>query len=481
MNIKIVLFILGRLLIIEGIFMGISSLVSLFYNDSDFIYIISSSAITISIGLTTFLLVKKNIDKNLKKREGFLIVSLVWVLFSFFGALPYYLSGSILSYTDAFFETMSGFTTTGATILNDIESLSHGLLFWRSLTQWLGGMGIIVLSIAILPLLGVGGMQLFVAESPGPTLDKLHPRIQETAKRLWGLYIGFTIAEILLLSISEMSWFDAINHSFTTMASGGYSTKQASIAHWDSPYIHYVITLFMFIAGINFSLSYFAVNFKFKKVLKNEEFRLYIITILVASTIGTIILFINGDGLEYSFRESIFQVVSIITTTGYVTVDYLTWPPLLLMILFTLMFFGSSAGSTSGGIKLVRILIVFKNSAMELKRLIHPKAIIPIRLNKTPVEQQVVTNVLAFIALYIMTFVVGVLIMTAEGLDLESAMGAAIATLGNVGPGIGKVGPAETYAFISDFEKWVLSFLMLLGRLELFTVIVLFSPYFWKK
>jgi len=480
-NSRIIIRILGFLLILEGLCMSLSIPVSLLYNDNNIKYLIYSSLIAVVSGLIMWG-ITRNSSKEIGKKEGYLIVSLGWIIFSIFGALPFYISGAIPSYTDAFFETISGFTTTGASILNDIEAMPYSLLFWRSMTQWLGGMGIIVLSIAILPILGIGGMQLFVAEVPGLKPDKLHPKIKETAKRLWAIYIIFTLLEVILLMIGGMNLFDAVNHSFTTMATGGYSTKQASIAYWDSPYIHYVITLFMFIAGTNFTLSYFALHFKFKKVFQNEEFKYYLGFILGFTIVITYALYIfNSTGIEQSFRESLFQVVSLMTTTGFATANYYQWKTFIWVLLFIIMFFGGSAGSTGGGIKIVRILLVLKNGYLELKRLIHPNAIIPVRFNHQAVPSNIIANVLAFIMFYIVIFVIGTIIMTITGLDFESSMGSVAATLGNIGPGIGSVGPAENFYHISDFGKWFLSFLMLLGRLELFTVLVILSPSFWKK
>ncbi len=472
---------MGLLLLIEGFFLGISSLVSLYYGQYDLVALLVTTALCFSVGITLRLLTNKA-EKNIGKREGYIIVSLVWVVFSLFGALPFVISGAIPSYTDAFFETISGFTTTGASILNDIEAMPRGLLFWRSLTQWLGGMGIIVLSIAILPMFGIGGMQLFVAEVPGPTPDKLHPRIKETAKRLWGIYILFTLTEVILLKLGGMDWFDAVNHSFTTMATGGYSTKQASIAHFNSPFIHYVIIVFMFLAGTNFTLSYFALHFKFGKVFKNEEFRYYLGFIVLFTVAITFALwYFEGYNPEKSFRDSLFQVVSIITTTGYVTADYLQWMPFVIVMIFALMFFGGSAGSTGGSIKIVRITLLLKNSYQELKRIIHPNAIIPVRINGKSVSPQIISNILAFVVFYMLISIVSTIVISALGYDLETSLGAVAATLGNIGPGIGLVGPIENYAHIPVFGKWFLSFLMLIGRLELFTVLVLLSPAFWKK
>ena len=454
---------------------------SLYYHDPDLFPILISSGISILAGGLAWLIFLRA-PINFGKREGYIIVTCSWIIFSFFGSLPFVLSEEIPGFTDAFFETMSGFTTTGASILNDIESMSHGLLLWRSMTQWIGGMGIIVLSIAILPILGIGGMQLFVAEVPGPTPDKLHPRIKATATRLWGIYILFTGVETILLLFGDMNLFDAINHSFTTMATGGYSTKQASIAFYTSPYIQYVITFFMFLAGTNFTLSYFALHFRFRKVWKNEEFRFYVGLLLSITVIVSVVLYFTESlSVEGAFRNAVFQVVSIVTTTGFVTADYSGWVPFLWVIVLMLMFTGGSAGSTGGSIKMMRILLLLKNSWLELKRMIHPNAILPARFNHRAVSSQIVSNIMAFIIFYLLITVFGVIVISFLGYDLDSSIGAVAATLGNIGPGIGAVGPAENYFDIPAFGKWFLSFLMLMGRLELFTVIVIFSPSFWKK
>jgi trk system potassium uptake protein TrkH len=377
---------------------------------------------------------------------------------------------------------MSGFTTTGSSILNDIESLPHGILFWRSIIQWLGGMGIIGLSLAVLPFLGVGGMQLFAAEVPGPTPDKLHPKITSTAKRLWGIYFILTIIQAILLSAGGMELFDAVCHSFTTMATGGYSTKQASVGHWESPFIQYVFIVFMFLAGTNFTLTYFAIKLKPKKVWQNEEFRYYLgFVILFTLIITGGLLHKHGMAVEPAIRSAMFQVVSIITTTGYATADYLMWYPLLSILIFVLMFFGGSAGSTGGGIKIVRIVMLIKNSSYELKRLIHPNAIIPARYNSRVVSPEIITNVLAFFVFYIISIILSIIFMSALGLDFETSVGSVVTCIGNIGPGIGDVGPASTFSEIPSLGKWYLSFLMLLGRLELFTIIVLFSAAFWRK
>jgi len=481
MNYKVIGFILGILLMIEGSFMLLSVPVSAFYGEGDILPILISCLITLFAGALLFLVFRKS-DKSIGRREGYIIVSSGWVVFSIFGAVPFYFADAIPSYTDAFFETMSGFTTTGASILADVEALSHGLLFWRSLTQWIGGMGIIVLSLVILPILGIGGMQLFIAEVPGPTPDKIHPRVKETAKRLWAIYFIFTVAEIILLTAGGMDIFDSVCHSFTTLATGGYSTKNASIGFYTSPFIHYVVSLFMIIAGTNFTLSYFAMHLKFKPVFRNEEFRFYMSFIIIFTFLITVILAMTiSQPVEKSFRDSLFQVVSIMTTTGYTTTDYLKWIPVGSVILFALMFFGGSAGSTGGSMKIIRIVLMLKNSFLELKRLIHPNAVIPVRLNTLAVSPQIVTNVLAFSSFYVLTVIMSVIIISLLGYDLDTSFGAVAATLGNIGPGIGNVGPAFNYAHFPITGKWFLSFLMLIGRLELFTVLILFSPHFWKK
>lgn len=479
-NKKIIFRLLGFLLAIESFFLLISFIVSLIYNDGAGEAFLISFAITFICGGSAVFFTR-NSKKDFGKREGYIIVSLVWIVFSLFGSLPFLLSGSIPNYTNAFFETISGFTTTGASILNNIEELPQSILFWRSLTQWMGGMGIIVLSLAILPFLGVGGVQLFSAEVPGLTPDKMHPRVKETAQRLWIIYVGFTVVETLLLWAGDMDLFEAINHSFTTMATGGYSTRQASVAAFGS-YTQYIITIFMFVAGINFTLPYFALKFKFKKVFSNEEFRTYaFITLAYTIAIAGLLHSSDAGSVEKSFRDSIFQVVSILTTTGYATTDYLLWSPFAMALIFTLMFIGGSSGSTGGGVKVIRVLLIIKNCFFELKRLVHPKAIIPMRLNGKTVPQPLVNNVLAFIVFYLLVFMIGSVFMAGLGLDMESAMGSVAATLGNIGPGLGSVGPAENFSHIPDLGKWVLSFLMLLGRLELFTVLIIFSPAFWKK
>ncbi len=480
-NLRVIIGILGLLLSISGLSMLLCIPFSIYYGE-DWLTFVYSSGITLIVGISCWLVGQKEKNKELKKRDGYLVVTFGWLMMAFFGTLPYFFSGTIDSFTNAFFETMSGFTTTGASILNNIESMPKGILFWRSLTQWVGGMGIIVLTVAILPILGIGGMQLFVAEAPGIGPEKLKPRIKDTAKRLWFIYLGLTSLELVLLMFGGMSFFDAINHALTTMATGGFSTKQDSIAFYDSAYIQYVIVLFMFLAGTSFSITYFGMKGKFKKLWSNEEFRVYLfITGLLSVGIGTTIYLLGGVGTERAFRDALFQTVSILTTTGYVTTDYTQWMPFLTMVFFSLMFIGASSGSTAGGVKIVRHIILFKNSFLEMKRQLHPSAVIPVRLNQKAVNRDITFHVLAFMMIYFLIFALGSIAIALTGVDVLTAIGASATSLGNIGPGLGSVGPASNFAHMPDASKWVLSFLMLMGRLELFTVLMLFTPYFWKK
>ncbi len=455
---------------------------SIYYQDNDIFVLLVTGTSTSLIGTLLWFLTRKTERSDIGKREGYLIVTLGWVVMSLFGAVPFVVHGAIPSYVDAFFEIMSGFTTTGASILDDIEALPHGLLFWRSISQWIGGMGIIVLSLAILPLLGIGGMQLFSAEVPGITKDKFHPRVKETAKRLWGIYVILTFAETILLMFGGLNLFDAINHSFTTMATGGFSTKNQSTAYFTSTYVQYVFIVFMFFAGMNFTLHYFALHLKFEPFKQNTEFKFYVLFLALATLV---IMFIHRPHhtfhFEESFRQSLFHVVSLVTTTGYVSSDYENWAPFSRMFFFMLLFIGGCAGSTCGSIKIIRHYLMFKNGFLELKRLVHPRAIIPVRINNKAIAPDIISNVQAFFILYILIFVMSSIILSLAGLDFLTAIGASATCLGNVGPGIGTVGPVANFSHLPDLVKIILSFLMLVGRLELFTVLVIFSPSFWKK
>ncbi len=499
LNVKIILQMMGFLLLFNGAFMLFSAIISWYYQDGAARGIIYAGLLTMLIGgILQF--ATKGFKKTIKKREGYLVVTLGWITMSLSGALPYIFTDAIPSFTNAFFETMSGYTTTGASILNDIESLPKSVLFWRSTTHWIGGMGIIVLAIAILPLLGIGGMQLFAAEAPGPSSDKLHPRITDTAKRLWFLYFGLTVVEAILLKFAGMGYFDAINHAMSTLSTGGFSTKNASVAYWnDQPLIQYIISFFMFVAGTNFVLSYFAVKGKFSKYLHDEEFKYYFLTVVGLTLITTIIVFnyaevsqaateiqkiahpqIYGE-LESSFRHALFQVLAVITTTGFVSADFTIWSPFLTVMFFIMMFFGASAGSTSGGVKFVRLIIMVKNGFLELKRTIHPNAIILVRFSNKSVTRGIVFNILAFFVLYLIIFVIGALVFSFLGIDFMTSLGATASSLGNVGPAFGDLSPVNNYGILPPFAKWWSAFLMLLGRLELFTVLIIFTPYFWKN
>ena len=479
-NYKMIASLTGTLLAIIALMMLLSIGWSFYYGE-DWRGLGISAAISLVLGLALWQF-GRNSNKEVRKRDGFLMVSVGWFAMSLFGSLPYIISGAIPDFTDAFFETVSGFTTTGATILTDIEAMPKALLFWRSMTHWIGGMGIIVLTVAILPLLGVGGMQLFVAEAPGVTPDKLHPRITETAKRLWLIYFLLPVAESILLRLAGMDFFDAVNHAMATMATGGFSTKNASIAYYTEPAIHYIIIAFMFLAGTNFTLLYFGFTGRVSRVLKNEEFKTYALNLLILGGITSTGLVLFSDlEMEPAIRNAFFQIVSINTTTGFVTDNYLLWPNFLMFLIFALFFSGGSTGSTAGGIKMMRLIVLIKNSMLELKRQFHPTAVIPVRFNGQAVPQNITNNIAAFVLIYLMVFFLGSLIMSLMGLDFMTAVGSVTATLGNIGPAIGQVGPVDNFSHIPLPGKWFLSFLMLLGRLELFTILILFMPHFWRN
>jgi len=484
---------MGVLLLVNGGFMLIAALTSLIYADGATLDITLAAITTQVSGLLLFF-GTRNHKKEVQRKEGYIIVTLGWIVMSLSGMLPFLFSGAIPGVTNAFFETISGYTTTGASIVDDIEALPEGILIWRSLTHWIGGMGIIVLAIAILPLLGIGGMQLFSAEAPGPSADKLHPRITDTAKRLWLIYVGYTAAETLLLSLAGMSFFDALNHALATLSTGGFSTKNLSVAYWnDAPLIQYIITFFMFLAGSNFVLSYFAFKGKVQKVFQDEEFRVYLGFVAAFTIVAAFFVYsqanvpvseyhpmVLGEG-ESSFRHALFQVVAVITTTGFVTADFTSWTPFLTIFFFGLFFLGGSAGSTAGGIKVMRHLLIIKNGILEFKRTLHPNAIIPVRYKDKTVKQDIVYNIIGFFVLYMLLFIIGALVLGILGLDFQSAIGGAASSLGNVGPALGSLNPVSNFNGLPDAGKWWCGFLMLAGRLELFTVLILLTPYFWKR
>ena len=485
-NFRQIVRVLGVLQLILGALMLTGLPFSYYHGSGDAVPLLQSAGVCFVVG-GLFWHFSQTADKSLNKREGYLIVAFGWLTMVLFGTLPYLFSGEIPGITDAFFETMSGMTTTGASILTDIEAVPEGILYWRSLTQWIGGMGIIVLTVAIFPLLGIGGIELFSAEAPGPTSDKIHPRIQETAKRLWLIYVGLTVVLMVVLKVAGMSFFEAVNHSFTTMATGGFSTKNASMAAFDTPAIQYPVIFFMFLAGTNYTVTYLALKGKWRKVWKNDEFKFYLLIVGFLGAVITLTVFASQNvggktmSLEQAFRDSLFQIVSLITTTGFVTADYTAWTPGLTMVFFLLLFLGACAGSTAGGIKIVRNLVFLKNTILEFKRLLHPRAILPLKLNGEVVAPRIRTHIFIFLLLYMILFVVGSVAMAAMGYDFTTSVGAVATSLGNVGPGIGEVGPVDNFAHLSDAAKWLLSILMLMGRLELFTILVLMTPYFWRS
>ena len=495
LNTKIIFRFLGITAILNGFFMFIAAPFSMYHNEIAKWGILNAGIVTVIIGLLLYFL-NKPASTNIQKKEGYLIVTLGWLTLSLTGMLPYLFSGVIPNITNAFFETISGYSTTGSTILTDIESMPKGILFWRSATHWIGGMGIIVLTIAILPLLGIGGMQLFMAEAPGPSTDKLHPRITDTAKRLYLIYITLTFTQFLLLKFAGMTWFDAINHAMATMSTGGFSTKNNSIAFYNNlPLVQYIIIFFMLVAGTNFVLTYFALKGKIQKVFRSEEFTYYLFGIISVAAIVTLLIYFFQDPnlqttvshpmvfgrKESAIRHALFMVTSIVTTTGFVTADFTMWSFFATGIFFALFFTGGSAGSTSGGVKVVRHIVMLKNSFLEFKKALHPNAIIPVRYDGKAINKSIVFNIISFFIIYMLIFIMSSVVFTFFGLDFISALGAAASSLGNIGPAIGSVSPVDNFSHLSNGAKWFCSFLMLIGRLELFTVLILFTPFFWRK
>lgn len=481
-NYRFVLKTIGFLLIIESLFMMGATVVSFYLREMAGDAMLISSAITFFAGVFVRLTGTEDFPKPIGKRESFFMVAISWIVLSAFGMLPYYFSGSIPSISNAYFETMSGLTATGATILTNVESMPRGLLFWRSITQWIGGLGIVLFVATILPM-GGNASVMYDAEVTGIGYDRFRPRISQIAKRLWMVYVLLTSILILLLWVGPMGLFDSICHAFTTISTAGFSTKQDSIAYWNSAYIEYVITLFMFIGGINFTLIYFFMQGSPKKLLKNEEFKWYVAIILIFVFIIAIGLYSSGkiNGIEKAFRTSLFQVVSMITTTCYSTDNFMNWGAFYQFIVVIFMLCGACAGSTAGGIKIVRIIILFKNSLNEFKRQVHPNAILAIRLNDRVISMDVVTKVLAFIFLYLAILIFSCLLLSLSGMEFENSLGAAISCLGNVGGGLAEIGHSGSFSDVPVASKWYLCFLMLTGRLELFTVLSLFMPAFWKR
>lgn len=477
---KIMSFLLG----FTALFMLLAGGVALFYQEIDTaLYpLLKSIGITLTVALIAAYY-GRNVKVTFSRRDSFLMVTSAWVVVSALGMLPFLLSGSIPDITNAYFETISGFTTTGATILDDIESLPKSLLFWRSLTQWIGGLGIVFFTIAVLPLFGIGSLHLIAAETSGPVKGKVLPRMGVAAKWIWSIYLSLTILEVIFLLFGGMDLFESVCHAFTTISTGGYSPRQNSIAAYHSPYIEYVIAIFMTLSGINFSILLLAFSGKIKKFFKDTELRWYIGSMILFTILITYILYARNTinfGIEESFRLAFFQVASLHTSTGYATADYVLWPTVAWALLTLVMMMGACAGSTTGGIKSIRLVVMSRMSLNEFKTLIHPHAILPVRINDHPISSDVKNRVLSFTFVYIVLVIFGSLLMMFLGVGFTESLGCIISSIGNMGPGLGAFGPAVTWNALPDSCKWLLSFYMLLGRLELFTVLVLFTPAFWS-
>ena len=480
-NLPLVFRIEGFLVLIEGLFMLATLPVTYLYRGLYAFSMPFSALITLLTGLILIIATRQHRGDTIKSHDGVFIVCISWLVLSLFGAMPFLLSKSVPNFTDGFFEALSGFTTTGATILTRLETVPKDILFWRSMTQWIGGLAIIVFSLAILPYLGMSGMQLFVAEINGLTYDKLHPRIMHTVKRIWFIYLFFTLLETLLLYYGDMDFYEALCHSMSTISSGGFSTRTESIGAF-SNYSQVVVGVFMLLSGCNFSLLLLSLSWKSFTILRNQEFRTFLLyTLILGIGIGIVLLFGGNRSLGTAFRESFFSVISAFTTTGFFVSDYKVWPVFLWVILFLLMFIGGCSGSTSGGIKIFRHLIFVKNSVLELKRIIHPNAVLPVKVNGKAISNNGIYKHITFVFLYFLFFLIGAVLMLATGIDFETSMGASVASLSNVGTGIGQVGPGGSYVAFPLAIKWILMLLMLLGRLELFSLITLLSRSFWRN
>jgi len=471
---------LGKLLVCEALSIVPAALVSIYYKENEFWSFLYTIIILIVLGVILIRIKAKN--KNIYSRDGFAIVAIGWILLSFFGALPFYFSGAIPSLVDSFFEASSGFTTTGATILGEIESLSRGILFWRSFTHWIGGMGVLVLVMAILPSAGAGSMQIMKAESPGPNPGKLVPKVKETAKILYGIYLIITLVQLILLKVSGLPLFDSIIHTLGTVGTGGFSNRNISVGAYNNIAAEIIITVFMLICGANFALHYQLLKGNIKGFFKDGEFKLYLF--IVTMSIILITFNLNGNiynSVKESLRHASFQVASIITTTGYATVDFNTWPSLSKLILLLLMFVGGCAGSTAGGLKNIRILLLFKAAKRDLLKIIHPKAVYTVTLQGKAVNEQTLSEVLGFFFMYVIIFCFSVLIVSFEGKDIVTTISSVATTLGNVGPGLEIVGPMGNFSSFTVFSKLIFSFCMIVGRLEIYPMILLLMPRFWAK
>lgn len=502
LNWSLVRFVYGVLLLVEAFFLGLSTCVALYYNyklgENDWVALMITTVIALVTGIVFWKTGRRNVTERISTREGFFVVASVWVLFTIIGMLPYLIAGTCHSVTDAFLETMAGFTTTGCTVIEDLDHQPHGLLFWRGLTQWLGGLGIVVISLALLPIIGTGATQIFGAETNGLAVDKLRPKITETAQRLFGIYFILSIANALLYAAGPMSWFDAIVHTFSTMASGGASTHQNNIGYFQSAYIEYVCIIFTFITSVNYNLYYFVGVGKWRQFWKNEEFR-WFCSIVIGFTV--LFMFLNsmtrgsaevtpeqyaalGDGtFETNFRSSLFHTLSIVSSAGFQAeyYDYGLWGPIFWLPTLLLMVMGGCTGSTAGGLKVVRFVVLIKNTKNEFLQILHPRSYTAVRLNGHTIAGEVVYKILAMLSIYMIFLVASIFILQCVGLDFVTAIGSSVSALGNTGPALGATGPAFTWAGLPAFAKWYLSFAMLVGRLEIFTVIIIFTKMFWKK
>lgn len=481
-NWKIISKILGSLLFIEAFFMALCLVMTLIYGETDMLVFIISTAVTAS-GASLFRYMGHDAENSLNRRDAYVVVTLTWVVFSAFGMLPFLIQGTSGNIADAYFETMSGFTTTGATVIDDVESLSHGLLFWRSLMQWIGGLGIVFFTVALLPSLVGGSVKVFAAEATGPIRSKMHPRLSTSAKWIWSIYGLLTLACGLSFWACGMDWFDATNYSMTTTATGGFSTHNGSV-FLASPTIEYLAILFQFLAGINFTMLYMCFfKFKFNMIARNSEFKLYVLTILLATAcIMGLLMTQMGYDLEEALRSALFQVVSFITTTGLSNTDAGMWPPLTWAILGLLMFMGACAGSTTGGFKSIRMLMLLRVLRNEFHHILHPNAVLPVRMGEQTISQSRLVTLLAFFTLYVCMLLLTTLIMVLSGVDATNSITIAFSLISNVGAGLDtNIGPQMSWADLGDGTKWLCSFLMLVGRLEIMAVLVLFTRGFWKR
>lgn len=479
---KAIFRIIGLLLIFEALSLLSSVFVAMYYDEAVIKDLLLSVAAMAGTGAVATYLCRRA-GRDVSRKDGYIVVTVIWIVFSLFGSLPYMLSGYIPDFTDAFYETMSGFTTTGSSILSDIESLPKSLLFWRALTHWIGGLGIVFFTVAVFPIFGLGDMHLFAAESVGPMRAKLHPRITVTARWILTVYVGLTVIAVVAFYFAGMGWFDSVCHSMATVSTGGFSTKQDSIAGFHSPLIEYVTVLFMFTGGVSLSLQYLLIfKGRIKELLRDSEFRTYI-SIAAAFTVMVTIGLIRSEGMdgENAFRTALFQVVSIQTTTGFATADYTLWPPLLWLALCGLMFVGACSGSTSGAMKCVRVATLFKVMWNEFKRIVHPNAVIPVRMARKIIPTSVQSAILAYTVIYFFVVIVGLVVNMAFGLDFLNAFGLSVASVGNVGPALGNFGPMDSLALLPAGVKWFCTFQMLVGRLEFFAVLLLLTPMFWKR